>query len=369
MLPFADTFWSLPGLWFALIVVLWAGYFVLEGFDFGVGMLLPVVGRDDAERRAVLSTIGPVWDGNEVWLIVAGGATFAAFPEWYATLFSGFYLALFLILLGLIVRGVAIEYRGKLKEARWRARWDRAIVFGSALPAFLWGVAFADIIHGVPIGRDGEFTGGLLDLLHPYALLGGLVSLCLFAFHGAVFLTLRTHGETRLRARRLALALAVPALATLAAFLAWSALDSGSVGTKWTISALLLALVTLLIGAAVLLARRDRDGWAFAATALAIVVAATTLFIDLYPRVLVSSTSSDFSLNVFAASSSHYTLVVMTIVALVCTPIVLLYQSWSYWVFRARLGREEFGEGRNPLDAVAGTWLGKKSGIGKRPTG
>ncbi len=196
---------ELTTLWFALIAVLWIGYFILEGFDFGVGILLHVVGRNEPERRAMLRTIGPVWDGNEVWVIVAGGATFAAFPEWYATLFSGFYLALFLLLVALIVRGVAIEYRNKRGDLAWRSRWDMVVAIGSFLPALLWGVAFANIVQGVPIDADKQFTGNLLTLLNPFGLLGGVTTLLLFTTHGLNYLTLKTEGEIRERARRLAL--------------------------------------------------------------------------------------------------------------------------------------------------------------------
>src|SRR6187549_2312059 len=212
---------ELTTVWFGLIALLWAGYFLLEGFDFGVGILLPVLGRDDRERRLLINTIGPVWDGNEVWLLVAGGATFAAFPEWYATLFSGFYLALLLILVALILRGVAFEYRGKIDDPTWRWRWDVAIVVGSTLPALLWGVAFANIVAGVPIDADKQFTGTLLTLLNPYALLGGLTTLSLFALHGALFLGLRTNGELRDRAIRAATWLCVPALLIAGGFAVW----------------------------------------------------------------------------------------------------------------------------------------------------
>lgn len=191
---------DLTTIWFLLVAVLFTGYFILEGFDFGVGMLLPVLGRDDRERRVLINTIGPVWDGNEVWLITAGGAMFAAFPEWYATLFSGFYLPLLLILLALIARGVAFEYRNKRPEASWKRRWDHAIFFGSLLPAVLWGVAFANILRGVPLTADHEYAGGLLNLLNPYALLGGVTTAALFLTHGAVFIALKTVGDVRHRA-------------------------------------------------------------------------------------------------------------------------------------------------------------------------
>src|SRR6187399_2088915 len=192
--------------WFLLLAVLWTGYLVLEGFDFGVAMLMPFAGRTNTERRVLINTIGPVWDGNEVWLLTAGGATFAAFPEWYATLFSGFYLPLLLILLALIVRGLAFEYRHQRPEASWHSWWDRAIVVGSYVPAFLWGVAFANIVRGVPIDENKEFTGSLFTLLNPFALLGGVVTLLLFLTHGAMFLALKTDGDIRVRARGVAVA-------------------------------------------------------------------------------------------------------------------------------------------------------------------
>jgi cytochrome d ubiquinol oxidase subunit II len=333
----ANTFLSLQGFWFVVLAVLWTGYFVLEGFDFGVGMLMRLIGRDDAERKAVIGTIEPVWDGNEVWLIVAGGATFAAFPSWYATLFSGYYIVFFLILLGLIFRGVAIEYRAKRSEQRWRSAWEVAIVLGSATPAFLWGIVFANIIHGVPIDSSGEFSGGLLDLFGGYAILGGLASLALFAFHGAVFLTLRTTGEVRRRAKAFAMRLVMPATALVLALFVWSAADSGGINGKWIAAALLAGVAAVLLTLSLGLVVRDRDGTAFAATALAICSSVASFFVALYPSVLVSSSKPAFSLTVFSTSSSHYTLAVMTIVALIFTPIVLVYQGWTYWVFRARL--------------------------------
>ena len=330
-------FLSLQGFWFVVIGVLWAGYLVLEGFDFGVGMLMRLIGRNDAERKAVIGTIEPVWDGNEVWLIVAGGATFAAFPSWYATLFSGYYIVFFLILIALIFRGVAIEYRAKRSEPRWRSACELAIVLGSAVPAFLWGLTFANIIHGVPLDSHGEFSGGLLDLFGGYAILGGLASLALFAFHGAVFLTLRSTGEVRRRAKAFAIRLVVPAAGLVLAIFVWSGADSGGIDGKWIAAALLAGVAALLLTLSLGLVFRDRDGAAFAATALAICSTVASFFVALYPSVLVSSTSPTNNLTVFSTSSSHHTLVVMTIVALVFTPIVLVYQGWTYWVFRARL--------------------------------
>jgi cytochrome d ubiquinol oxidase subunit II len=336
----ATTFVSLQGFWFTVLGVLWGGYFLLEGFDFGVGMLMRLIGRDAGERKAVIGTIEPVWDGNEVWLIVAGGATFAAFPSWYATLFSGYYIVFFIILLGLIFRAVGIEYRAKRSELRWKSGWEAAIVLGSMVPAFFWGLAFANVIHGVPIGSNGEFSGNLLDLFNGYAVLGGFVSMALFAFHGAVFLTLRTAGKVRERAKIAAVLLSLPAAALVLAIFGWSAADSGSVNGKWIAAFVLGAAAVVLLTASLVLVSRDRDGAAFAATALAICSTGAMFFVALYPRALVSSTSPAFSLNIFSISSSHYTLGAMTIVALIFVPIVFAYEAWSYWVFRARLRGE-----------------------------
>ena len=324
--------------WFLLIAVLWIGYFILEGFDFGVGILLPVLSKNEADRRAILTTLGPVWDGNEVWVLVAGGATFAAFPEWYATLFSGFYLPLFLILVSLIVRGVAFEYRSKYGKAQWRQRWDIAIVIASFIPALLWGVAFANIVRGVPIemsaDKNLEYVGGFFNLLNPYALLGGVVTLTVFLTHGAVFLSLKTDGGIRERARSLALKLGLVAAVSAVAFLAWTnvmlpefnALVFGlslAVAIFW-----LTGLFSLL---------KVREGWAFIFSAATIATFVATLFYALYPRVMPSSISSAFDLTITNASSTPYTLKVMTVVAVVMTPLVLIYQGWTYWVFRKRV--------------------------------
>jgi cytochrome d ubiquinol oxidase subunit II len=332
---------NLETLWFALIAVLWIGYFFLEGFDFGVGVLLPFLGRDDLDRRLMVNAIGPVWDGNEVWLLVAGGATFAAFPDWYATLFSGFYLALFVILAALIFRGVAFEFRGKDRRPAWRAWWDRAIFWGSAVPAVLWGVAFANVLRGVPIGPDHEWAGSFLDLLNPYALLGGVTSLLLFTLHGGVFLTLKTDGDLRDRARRLSRWLAVPAATAVFAFLAWTFVNArdndGVVPGVVPIAAIVAAV------AVEWLLRERLDGWAFVATGLAIAAITATIFLNLYPRVMPSTLGAPNDLTIWNASSSHYTLTVMTVVAGVFTPLVLAYQGWTYWVFRRRLSRDEVG--------------------------
>jgi cytochrome d ubiquinol oxidase subunit II len=325
----------LHDIWFLLIAVLWIGYFVLEGFDFGVGILLPFLGRNDKERRAVINSIGPVWDGNEVWVLVAGGATFAAFPHWYATLFSGFYLALFLILVGLILRGVAFEYHSKRESAGWRRGWDWSIFLGSALPALLWGVAFANIVGGVPIDKNMEFTGNLLTLLNPYGLLGGLVTLSLFITHGAAYLALKTEGDLRERANKTVVVSGLVAAVAAVVFLGWTQLSSMVAGSA-VVS--VLAAVALLgaLGANLL----KREGWAFIGTTLTIALAVVSLFLHLYPNVMPSSTDPAFSLTITNAASTDYTLTIMTVVAVIFTPLVLLYQGWTYWVFRQRISAD-----------------------------
>ncbi|GAA3515795.1 cytochrome d ubiquinol oxidase subunit II [Actinocatenispora rupis] len=330
---------TLTTLWFLIIAFLWVGYFVLEGFDFGVGMLLPYVGRDETARRVAINTIGPVWDGNEVWVIVAGGATFAAFPEWYATLFSGFYLPLLVILAALICRGVAFEFRGTRDDPRWRARWDKAIFFGSLLPALLWGVAFGNIVRGVPLDARHEYAGTVLTLLNPYALLAGLTTLTLFATHGAVFLALKTHGEVRDTARRAALPLGIVAAVAAVGFLVWTAVLRGNLASSLIAAAAALALLTGLAAT-----RAGRDGIAFTGTAAAIGLAVISLFTALYPNVM-PATDPAHSLTIHNASSTPYTLRVMSWVALVFTPLVLAYQTWTYWVFRRRLGRTDIPGG------------------------
>ncbi|WP_114423032.1 cytochrome d ubiquinol oxidase subunit II [Nocardioides houyundeii] len=330
---------ELTTVWFALIAILWIGYFTLEGFDFGVGMLLPVLARDEKERRVMYNTIGPVWDGNEVWVLVAGGATFAAFPEWYATLFSGFYLPLLLILVALILRNLAFEYRGKRDDDRWRARWDVAAIVGSWLPAVLWGVAFANIAAGVPIDADKEFTGNLFTLLNPLGLLGGLVTAALFATHGALFVALKTDGEIRHRARALAERLGLVAAVLAVVFMVWMQLRTGSVGSAIAFVAAALALVAGLVAN-----RAGREGWAFVGTFVTIALAVAGLFLALFPDVMPSTTDPAFSLTTTNAAATAYTLKIMTWVAVIFTPIVLGYQAWSYWVFRRRISVEHIPE-------------------------
>ncbi|NBM20183.1 cytochrome d ubiquinol oxidase subunit II [Streptomyces sp. GC420] len=319
--------------WFALIAVLWIGYFFLEGFDFGVGILTKLLARDERERRVLINTIGPVWDGNEVWLLTAGGATFAAFPAWYATLFSGFYLPLLAILVCLIVRVVAFEYRGKREDARWKRNWEHALFWTSLLPAFLWGVAFANIVHGTKIDKRGEYVGTVLDLLNPYALLGGLVTLALFTFHGAVFAALKTRGDIRDRARGLARTTGLATAVLALVFLLWT---QAADGDAWSLVALAVAVAALL--GALAANERGREGRAFALSGVTVAAAVAMLFLALFPDVMPSSLNADWSLTAANASSASYTLTVMTWVAGIMTPVVLLYQGWTYWVFRKRIG-------------------------------
>ncbi len=323
---------ELTTVWFGLIAVLWIGYFALEGFDFGVGMLLPVLGRDEARRRVLINTIGPVWDGNEVWVLVAGGATFAAFPEWYATLFSGFYLPLLLILVALIVRGVAFEYRAKRDDVRWRAAWDKAIFFGSLLPAVLWGVAFANILRGVQLDAQSEYAGGFFDLLNPYSLLGGTTTLLLFLTHGAMFISLKTDGEVRHEARTLAQNFGVGATVAAVGFLVWTQSQTGNVG-----SAVLFVLAALCLLAGLVAVVRGREGWGFLGTFATIALAVGGLFAALFPDVMPTTLAGGVGLTTTNAAATAYTLKIMTVVAAIFTPVVLAYQAWTYWVFRRRL--------------------------------
>jgi cytochrome d ubiquinol oxidase subunit II len=328
---------DLNSLWFILIGVLYTGFFVLEGFDFGVGVLLPILGKTDTQRRVILNTVGPHWDGNEVWLLTAGGATFAAFPHWYATLFSGFYLPLFLLLVALIARGVAFEYRSKDANPRWRAAFDACITVGSLVPALLLGVAFANLVRGVPIDAGMNYVGGFFNLLNPYALLGGLMTVLAFALYGALFLSLKTTGDLAERARRLAGRLWLPAVIVAAAFAGYSYLETDlleKVGVNPGIVP--LARIATLLVAGYFIQRR-RPGWAFGMMALTIVFTLISLFTLLFPRVMVSSLDPAFSLTIYNASSSPYTLQVMTVVAVIFVPVVLLYQGWTYWVFRHRI--------------------------------
>jgi cytochrome d ubiquinol oxidase subunit II len=326
--------------WFVLIAVLFIGYFVLEGFDFGVGVLLPFLGRTETERRVIVNTVGPFWDANEVWVLTAGGAMFAAFPDWYATLFSGFYLALFLILVALILRGIGFEFRAKVDAPGWKRACDVCIFVGSALPALLWGVALTNIIQGVPVDADKQYTGTLFTLLNPHAVLGGLVSLLVFTLHGATFLTLRTDGEMRVRAGLVAQRLWWPTAAVTLAFAAWGYTHTTFLHRYGLVPGTLPLLAVAGFVATYFFLRSGFERLAFGATAFTIVLGAIVAFEGLFPRVLPSTLDPQWDLTIYNASSSHLTLQVMLMVALFFVPIVLAYQAWSYWVFRKRVTAE-----------------------------
>jgi len=328
--------------WFVLIAFFWGGYFVLEGFDFGVGMLLPFVPRDEHQQGVLLETIGPVWDGNEVWLVVAGGATFAAFPTWYATMFSGFYIALLLILFFLIIRVVSFEWREKSESPRWRAVWAGANTLGSFGAPLVWGIAFANLVKGVPINSSHDFAGSFSDLFSVYTVLGGLAVVALFAFHGAGYLTLRLTGDLCERAAHAKWYLAPVAAVLGAAFLIWTvkvAVDNNDKPVLTPAIPAVAAIVALVL--AIVFSLRRRRAWAFAMTTTTIALFVATIFASLYPRVMVSSPDFANSLTISNSASAHYTLAVMTVVAVVITPLVLVYQGWTYYVFRARVTGEE----------------------------
>lgn len=324
-------------LWFILVCVLYIGYFFLEGFDFGVGMLLPLIGKKDEERRAIINTIGPHWDGNEVWLVTAGGATFAAFPNWYATMFSGFYLGFFLLLLALIFRGVAFEFRSKLGSPKWRNTWDVLIGVASFLAAFLLGVVFTNVVRGVPIDGNQLYTGTFFTLLNPLSIVGGLAVVVVFLVHGANFLSLKLTDELRERVSRAAKSLWISALAIAAIYLIWIVFTTQAFVSKGFVGMIapLLAAVSLVLSRVFM--QKKKEGWAFGFSGLTIVFTVACLFVALFPNVMVSSTSPEFSLTIYNASSSAYTLKVMTIVACVMLPVVLAYQAWTYIVFKKRV--------------------------------
>lgn len=323
--------------WFFLIAFMFTLFFILEGFDFGVGTVAKFLGRDDHEKRVYLNTIGPFWDANEVWLISAGAAMFAAFPHWYATLFSGFYIAFVFMLLALIIRGVAFEFRGKVDHPVWKKVWDWAIFFGSSIPPILWGVALTNFMTGVPIDENKEMLGGFLQLLHPFAILGGVMFLLLCIVHGLQFISIRTEGELKARAQRASRGFAPAALLSLLAFAVIGFLKTDiftSHGTMWIILPL-LAWSLLLISS--ILNARNRDGWAFFLTSLTMLFLVASVFIGLFPRVMISTLGVANDLTVYNASSGDYSLKVMSYVSLTIIPFVLAYQGWSYYVFRERL--------------------------------
>jgi cytochrome d ubiquinol oxidase subunit II len=331
---------DLATLWFWIVGFLFVGYFVLDGFDFGVGMSLPFLGKNDVSRRQVINTIGPIWDLNETWVIVAGACLFASFPEWYATLFSGFYLPLLLILLALILRGVSFEYRHQRESAAWKRGFDRMIVIGSAVPALLWGVAFGNIVQGVAIDENHIYVGGFFALLNPYALLVGVTTLLLFFLHGVLFVALKTDGQVHDDARRLAVRAAVPTVLAAAGTVIWTIMMAAGreASLLWLVSASgALAAVSLI--AAVLLSLRSRDGGAFFGGMLTVLFAVVMLFSALFPYVMPSTIDPAYSLTIQNASSTPYTLTIMSWTALIAMPLVLAYQAWTYWVFRKRVTR------------------------------
>ena len=327
----------LQTLWFMLIAVLWIGFFFLEGFDFGVGMLLPFLGKKDIERRAIINTIGSVWDGNEVWLLTAGGATFAAFPHWYATMFSGFYLALFLLVIGLILRGISFEYRSKDANPTWRNRFDWMIAIGSFVSSLLLGTAFSNLARGVPIDENMMYTGNLFTLLNPYGLIGGITMVSVFLLHGANFLTLKLDGELRDRVREVSRKLyIIAALAVI--LLAVTTYIFTDISTKIGINPGIMpiaSVVVLLV--TIIFINRKMEGWAFISTGVHIILTQVAFFTLMFPRVMISSTSPANNLTIYNASSSQYTLTVMSIIALIFVPIVLAYQGWTYYMFRKRI--------------------------------
>jgi cytochrome d ubiquinol oxidase subunit II len=324
--------------WYIVIAILWTGFFVLEGFDFGVGMLHTVVGRDDAGRRAVINTIGPLWDGNEVWLIVAGAGMFAAFPAWYATMFSGMYLALVLLLASLIIRGVAFEYRGKRDAARWRRTWDMALTVGSVLAPLLIGIALGNLLKGLPINSAGNYTGSFWDLLQPYAVWTGVTLVLVCLLHGATFLSLKTTGDLHERSRAVARRVAPVTAAFTIGFIIWTHVTASSTFFLNLIE--LLAILAVLAAVSLVYARRD--GFAFSATALTIAACIITIFVDLYPNVMVSSTNRAYNLTVNNTASAPYSLKAMTVVVVIFLPLVLAYQAWTYYVFRKRVSISDF---------------------------
>jgi len=332
---------DLNTIWFILIAVLFVGFFFLEGFDYGVGILLPFLGKEDRERRAIINSIGTFWDGNEVWMLTAGGAMFAAFPNWYATLFSGFYLALVVMLLALIARGVAFEYRSKKDDPVWRNRWDWVIFVGSFVPALLWGVAISNLIRGVPIDDKMNFTGNFFTLLNPYSLIGGIASLLLFTLHGSIFLSLKLTDNLLDNARKIANKLWLPATVVLFAYVILGYFDTdmfSKLGINPGAVPIIAGLAILSVG---YLLKIQKEGWAFVMTGITIAFSTINVFMGLFPRVMVSSTNPDWSLTIYNASSSPYTLKVMTIVAVIFVPIVLAYQAWSYWIFRKRVSTKQ----------------------------
>ncbi|OZI12487.1 cytochrome d ubiquinol oxidase subunit II [Bacillaceae bacterium SAS-127] len=328
---------ELSELWFLLVAVLFVGFFFLEGFDFGVGMAGRLIGQNDFERRIMINTIGPFWDANEVWLLTAGGAMFAAFPHWYATMFSGYYIPFVFILLALIVRGVSFEFRGKVDSKKWTNTWDLAILVGSIVPPFLFGVAFTSLLKGMPIDETMTLHAGFTDYVNPYSVTGGIVVTLLCLMHGLVFLTLRTVGDLQVRARKMAQKVVFPVLISLVAFVALSYKYTDLFTYRGNVTIPMIALIVVCYVATIIMLKKKRDGWSFFFSGMGIVLTISTIFVALFPRVMISSISSAYDLTVYNAASGAYSLKVMTIVSLTLLPFVLGYQIWNYYVFRKRV--------------------------------
>jgi cytochrome d ubiquinol oxidase subunit II len=323
-------------IWFILVSVLFIGFFFLEGFDYGVGIILPFLSKRDGDRRAIINTIGPVWDGNEVWMLTAGGALFASFPHVYATLFSGAYVALVLMLLALIVRGVAFEFRSKREDPVWRNRWDWAIFIGSAVPALLWGVTVGNLMRGLAIDADMNYFGGLLPMLNPFSIWAGVVFVALFTMHGANFLSLKLGGELEGKAKAVAWKVWMIALVTTVILVVWEYFAT-DILANGLVPALLAAIALIATGVFV---KQGRSGLAFVLGSMTIVFATVMVFAGLFPRIMISTLNPEWSLTIYNASSSPYTLRVMTIVALIFVPIVIAYQIWTYTIFKQRISSE-----------------------------
>jgi cytochrome d ubiquinol oxidase subunit II len=331
---------DLNTVWFIFITILFCGFFFLEGFDYGVGILLPFVAKSDQERRAVINSIGPVWDGNEVWMITAGAALFASFPEVYATLFSGFYIALVFMVMGLIIRGVAFEFRSKREDPTWRKRWDWAMFLGSLLPALLWGLTVANLMRGFAINADKHYFGGLVPLLNPFSLLGGVVFVGLFTIHGAGYLSIKLAGDLKDKAKALGQKVWIPTLLLAVGFLVWTYLGTdilNNPGVDGLIPALLAAVALLAYGWFIW---KGQEGLSFISGGLVILFATTMVFSGLFPRILISTLDPDFSLTIYNSAASPYSLRLFTIVGVILLPIVMLYQGWTYWIFRQRISPE-----------------------------
>jgi len=332
---------SLNDLWFLLIAVLFVGFFFLEGFDFGVGMATRFLAKESLERRVLINTIGPFWDANEVWLITAAGAAFAAFPHWYATMFSGYYMVLTFILLALIARAVAFEFRAKVDHPVWRTIWDQAVFIGSLVPPFLFGLMFTSIIAGMPIDAHMEMNAAFTDVVSGYTLWGGLTITGLCFLHGLTYISLRTEDSLRERARRMALRLLPIQAILLIILVIWTALATDLFAARWILSSLVIVLGAATTGLAWVALKHGREAWAFGMTGATMVLTVSSMFIGLFPRVMISSLDAAYDLTVTNAASSPYTLKAMTIVAVALLPFVLGYQIWSYVVFRKRVSSQD----------------------------